>query len=346
MSAVVITGLGLVLPGAHHVDAAREILTTGAPQFSELPEALGHGRGAVAELPAGIIPPMQARRLDRTSRFAWAATHACFQDAGLHPKTFGGSRIGVAVGTLCGGNEASEAFLWPYLKRGPEGASPMVFPNCVANATSGHLAVAFGLQGPSTTQLERENSTLAALEQAARWLRMGVCDAALVIGADGLYPLLSEITQRSRMTARHGLPRPHTATGFLPGEGAQAFLLEREADALARGVRIRARLGALSSSSLEDRAAAMQRAVAEVMDRTPDHWIAGANGHVRVDGSEARLGEGLPQPVHPKALWGEFCGVGGQLLAAALLRPAGQVLVTAPGSFGPQFALRLDDVAI
>lgn len=346
MTRIVFTGLGLVLPGAHHVEAAREILTTGTPQFAELPEALGKGRGAVAELPAGIIPPMQARRLDRTSRFAWAAVHACLQDASLDPKTFGGTRIGVAVGTLCGGNEASEGFLWPYLKRGPEGASPMVFPNCVANAASGHLAVAFGLQGPSSTQLERENSTFAALEQAARWLRMGVCDAALVIGADGLYPLLTEITQRSRMAARHGLPKPHQASGFLPGEGAQAFLLEREEDALARGVRIRARLGALSSSSTEDRATAMQRAASEVLDRRPDHWIAGANGHVRVDAAEAALGEGLPKPLHPKALWGEFCGVGGQLLAAALLQPAGRVLVTAPGSFGPQFALRLDDVAI
>lgn len=348
MSAVVITGLGLVLPGAHTVDAAKALLDAGTPQFRDLPETLGAGRGAAAELPAGVIPPMQARRLDRPSRFAWAAAHACFQDAGLDPRAFGGDRIAVAVGTVSGGNEASEAFMRPYLAKGPEGASPLLFPNCVANAASGHVAVAFGLKGPSTTQLEREAGAFAALDQAARWLQAGACDAALVIGTDGLHPLLVEVAARSRLLARRGDPAPHGATGFLPGEGAQAFLLEREADARARGARLRARLGALASRASEDRSAALRAAVGEVLAGTPDRWVAGANGLAALDRVEAGLGEafGLPAPRHPKALWGELCGAGGQLLAAALLTPSDRTLVTAPATFGPQFALRLEDVRI
>ena len=51
----------------------------------------------------------------------------------------------------------------PYLQRGPEGASPLVFPNCVANAASGHLALAYGLKGPSATLVDRENATFAAM---------------------------------------------------------------------------------------------------------------------------------------------------------------------------------------
>jgi 3-oxoacyl-[acyl-carrier-protein] synthase II len=348
MSAVVVTGLGLVLPGAATVDAAKALLEAGTPQFRELSEALGLGRGAVAELPAGVIPPMQARRLDRPSRFAWAAAQACFQDADLDPGAFGGERIAVAVGTLSGGNEASEAFMRPYLAKGPEGASPLLFPNCVANAASGHVAVAFGLKGPSTTQLERETGAFAALDQAARWLRLGACDAALVIGADGLHPLLLEVAERSRLLARHGNPIPHGATGFLPGEGAQAFLLERESEARARGARVRARLGTLASRASEDRLVGLRFAVAEVLDDRPGRWIAGANGHRALDRVEAGLGAafGLPSPAHPKALWGELCGAGGQLLAAALLAPSDRTLVTAPSTFGPQFALRLEDVRI
>ena len=80
----------------------------------------------------------------------------------------------MAVGTLTGGSEASEAFMRPYLQRGPEGASPLIFPNSVANAASGHLALAFGLKGPSATFVDRENAAFAALEQAARWLRAGI----------------------------------------------------------------------------------------------------------------------------------------------------------------------------
>ncbi len=346
---VVFTGLGLVLPGAASPEAARAALAAGAPAFAPLPEAQGSGRGATAKLPSGVIPPMQARRLDRASRFAWAAAAAAFRDAGLDPRAFGGERIALAAGTMTGGSEASEAFMRPYLQRGPEGASPLTFPNCVANAPGGHVAVAFGLKGPSATLLEREAATLAALEQGARWLRMGLADAVLVMGLDALFPLLLDVLGRARLLARHGDPVPGSRTGLLPGEGAQAFLLERETDALARGARIRARLGALACAAPTeadgDRAAALAEAVAEVRGHHLDRWIRGGNGHVRLDAAEAALPGELPSPVAPKALWGEFCGSGGQLVAAALLEPAGSVLVTAPTSFGAQYALRLDAVA-
>src|ERR1035437_1842796 len=204
---LVITGLGLVLPCGDGIEAARASLAAGVPCFTNLPEALGQGRGAVctAYNPVGIIPPMQLRRLDRASRFAWVAAHQAFQDAGLEPRSLG-DRIAVAVGTMTGGSEAAEAFMRPYLLRGPEGASPLVFPNSVANAASGHLALAFGLKGPSVTFVDRENATFAALEQAARWLRAGLVDAALVLGTDGLFPLLLDVCRGSRMLVRHGEP--------------------------------------------------------------------------------------------------------------------------------------------
>jgi 3-oxoacyl-[acyl-carrier-protein] synthase II len=293
---------------------------------------------------------MQLRRLDRASRYAWVAAAQAFADAGFDPKAFGGERIGLAAGTLTGGSEASEAFYQPYLARGPEGASPLLFPNSVANAPSGYVAVTFGLKGPSATLLEREVATFEALEQAQRWLRTGRCDAVLVLGLDSLFPLLTRVLRGARMTARHGDPTPMKGGGMLMGEGAQAFLLEREEDARARGARIRALLGGLSclapADEYADRAACLTTAVAEVLSGPPERWISGASGERRLDAAERGLWAQphLPAPVTPKALWGEFCGCGGQLLGAALLEPAATVLVTGPASFGPQYALRLDAV--
>jgi 3-oxoacyl-[acyl-carrier-protein] synthase II len=347
-----ITGAGLVLPCGDGFEAARAAWASKTPAFADLPEALGPGRGAACTAfnPAGIIPPMQLRRLDRPSRFAWVATHHAFADAGLDPKVLG-DRMAVAVGTNTGGSEASEAFMRPYFAKGPEGASPMVFPNCVANAPSGHVALAFGLKGPSTSQLDRENACFSALEQARWWLEGGLADAVLVIGVDGLFPMLVELLQRTRLAARHGDPKPGEATGLLPGEGAQAFVVERASAAQARGARIRARIHGLAWACGPDdgpsaRRTALARAAAEALEgRTPAAWIAGSNGHPRLDLAEARLGEdlpGLPAPDHPKALWGELCGSGGQLLAAALLESPGPVLVTAPASFGAQAAALLE----
>ncbi|WP_306590523.1 beta-ketoacyl synthase N-terminal-like domain-containing protein [Geothrix sp. 21YS21S-4] len=355
MTGLAITGLGLVLPCGDGIDAARASLEAGHPAFSDLPEALGRGRGAACTGfdPTGIIPPMQLRRLDRPSRFAWGAAHQAFRDAGLDPRPLG-ERIGVAVGTLTGGSEASEAFLRPYLQRGPAGASPLVFPNCVANAASGHLALAFGLKGPSATFVDRENATFAALEQATRWLRTGLADAILVLGTDGLFPLLLDLCRGARLVDRHGDPAVGSGRGFLPGEGAQAFVLERREAADARGVRPRAVLTDLAARSAasddeEARSRALAAAVAAVNGPVPERRIGGGSGLPRLDALEARVAAAHPHwpPVlHPKALWGEFGGAGGQLLAAACLAPAGRVIVTAPASSGAQFAAALEDVRL
>jgi 3-oxoacyl-[acyl-carrier-protein] synthase II len=296
---------------------------------------------------------MQLRRLDRASRFAWVAAHQAFQDAGLEPRSVG-DRIAVAVGTMSGGSEAAEAFMRPYLLRGPEGASPLVFPNSVANAASGHLALAFGLKGPSVTFVDRENATFAGLEQATRWLRAGLVDAALVLGTDGLFPLLLDVCRGSRLLARHGDPELGSGRGFLPGEGAQAFLLETRAHAEARGARIRAHLRGLATRSsvgpeAAPRAHALAQAVAALGDLPVDRRVGGGNGLTRLDTLEADLAAAHPHwpaALHPKRLWGEFGGSGGQLLAAALLEPAARALVTSPASSGAQFAALLEDVTL
>lgn len=353
-SDLVITGLGLVLPCGDGVAAAQASLASGRSSFADLSPALGEGRGAACTdfQPTGIIPPMQLRRLDRPSRFAWVAAHQAFGAAQLEPRALG-TRLAVAVGTMTGGSEASEAFMRPYLQRGPEGASPMVFPNCVANAASGHLALAFGLKGPSVTFVDRENAAFSALEQASRWLRAGMADAALVVGVDGLFPLLLDICRGARLLARGVDPQAGSGQGFLPGEGAQAFLLETAAHAEARGVRPLATLRALTGQSAlapAGLAAALHSAATQSLgSRTPLRWIGGSNGSVGLDTLEAELAAGhlaWPAPILPKLLWGEFAGSGGQLLAAALLEPAELTLITAPASAGVQFAALLEGVRL
>ncbi len=346
---IVITGLGLVLPSGEDRAAPEVLWHERRHAFQTLPEALGTGMGApiVGFDPQGIIPPLVNRRLDRPTRFAWMAAHRAFLDAGVDPRSLG-DRLGICVGTITGGGEATEAFMRPYLAHGPSAASPMLFPNCVAVSISGHLAMAYQIHGPSFTQLGRENSTLAALEQATHWLQRGLVEAVLVLGTDGLFPMLLELLDRTRLRRRHGIPAVGEGHGFLPGEGAQAFLLETQAHALARGATLRATLRGLASRSAVrpgDRAEALLEAASCLSPHPPECWIGGCNGHPFLDGVEAplrRRNGAWPRPLDPKLLWGEFCGSGGQLLAAALLEPARTILVTAPASSGSQYALLLE----
>lgn len=354
LSPIVITGLGMVLPCGDGIEAARTSLAASAPAFTTLPASLGEGLGGVCTgfSPAGIIPPITLRRLDRPSRYAWVAAHQALHDSGLDFRAEA-EGIGIAAGTVTGGNEAAEAFVRPYFDRGPEGASPMLFPNCVANAASGHLAIAFGLKGPAITLVDRENATLLALEQSLRWLRSGFARVVLLVGTDGLFPLQIQLLQAVRRVAK-GLPRAGEHTGLLPGEGAQAFVLETADHAEARGARVRARVGQFAavagrSGSRADRALALARAAGRLSGVWPERWIGGCSGLATLDDVELPLVDAhrdWPAPLHPKLLWGEFVGSGGQLLAAAMLEPAASALVTAPASGGPQVALTLEAIRI
>lgn len=350
---VVITGLGMVLPCGDGFGAARTSLADSAAAFTTLPANLGEGLGGVCTgfSPAGIIPPITLRRLDRASRYAWVAAHQALRDSGLDFRAEA-ETIGIAAGTVTGGNEAAEAFVRPYFERGPEGASPMLFPNCVANAASGHLAIAFGLKGPAITLVDRENATLLALEQGLRWLRGGIARAVLLVGTDGLFPLQIELLRAVRRVAS-GLPRAGERTGLLPGEGAQAFVLETADHAEARGARVLARVGTFAavagrSNTRAERAQALASAVGRLGGIHPERWIGGCSGLATLDEVELPLVDAhrdWPAPRFPKLLWGEFTGSGGQLLAAAMLEPAASVLVTAPASGGPQVALTLEQVS-
>jgi hypothetical protein len=102
-----------------------------------------------------------------------------------------------------------------------------------------------------------------------------------------------------------------------------------------------------------DRARALGQAVAALGDLTDDQAverrIGGGNGLSRLDALEAATTAAhsrWPTAIHPKLLWGEFGGSGGQLLAAALLAPAKRTLVTAPASSGAQFAALLEGVTL
>lgn len=348
---IVITGLGLVLPCGTGIEAAQASWSSGESCIAPLPENLGMGLGAACTsfTPSGIIPPMQSRRLDRPSRFAWVAAHQAFQDAGIDPASLE-MRLGVAVGTLTGGDEATEAFMRPYLARGPEGASPLLFPNAVAVAISGYLSTAFKLVGPSVTQLAREGGTMAALEQAQRWLKLGLLEAVLLVGTDGLFPLLTELLHRTHLSVREGKPEVGSRRGMMPGEGAQAFMLETRDRAEARGAKIYATLRGVTALSpmtakRSERSRVLAEAAASITPAVPDAWIGGSSGHRMLDEIEAALMPIMkrwPAPKYPKTIWGEFCGSGGQLLAAALLEPGHRVLITAPASFGPQYAAMLE----
>lgn len=346
---VVITGLGAVGPHGVDVGALTQALAAGRPLASTLDRTGGYHAVDSSRLGALVpkvdltpwLPAAEARRLSVPSRFAVVASRLAIANAGL--TQLAGRRVAIVLSTAFGALLFTEKLVRQILDEGPESAQPFYFSECVANAAAARVAIALGAQGGNVTITQREAGPLLALARGAQEVREGRADIAIAGAVDEMSPLLHAMLDRFRATARASrerdeAPRPFDARrdGILAGEGAATIVLEREADAVARGAPRMARVAASvaafdATAPVTDwgtGASGLARALRTGLARARhsvesiDLVVSGASGARRGDRLEAvTLGEAwgssvLPPVVVPKAVVGEY---GGGFLAAAVL---------------------------
>ena len=249
-----VTGLGLVTAAGLGVDATWEGVLRG--------RSAGARDERLAGLPVDIacaVPGLQpARHVDRRSvlihdrfvQLAIVAAREAVADAGLDPLTWDGARVGVVVGCGLGGVTTWETQHRRLLERGPEAVSALLVPMLVPNMAAGHLAMDLRALGPNLVTATACASGGTALGTAARLLRDGTCDIVVAGGTEaGVSPLMvTGFAQMGALSRRVDDPaaasRPFDADrdGFVIGEGSGMLVLERAADAEARGATVRARL--------------------------------------------------------------------------------------------------------
>jgi 3-oxoacyl-(acyl-carrier-protein) synthase len=107
--------------------------------------------------------------------------------------------------------------------------------------------------GPRVAHSPACASGLIDMLAAIRFIRDGQCDMALVGSGEGIVPLLAAGFRKMRVLAYDEVPqraaRPfdRDRKGFVMGEGAAMFVLERLGHALARGVPVYAEVKAAKS---------------------------------------------------------------------------------------------------
>jgi 3-oxoacyl-(acyl-carrier-protein) synthase len=112
------------------------------------------------------------------------------------------------------------------------------------------LAQEYGLLGPRVTHSTACASGLIDVMAAARFIRDGQCDIALAGSGEGIVPLFAAGFRKMRVLAYDEVPdraaRPfdRDRKGFVLGEGAAMFVLERLGHALGRRARIYAEIRA------------------------------------------------------------------------------------------------------
>src|SRR5690554_4029120 len=98
-----------------------------------------------------FIEKKEARRMDRFTQFAVAASKMAIDDSSLPLDKINHERLGVIIGSGIGGMETFENQYRTLLEKGPSRVSPFCIPMMISNMASGQVVIYFGARGHNET---------------------------------------------------------------------------------------------------------------------------------------------------------------------------------------------------
>lgn len=219
-TAIVITGCGWVTPAkAGNIGAVLPALRDGGVHRVPVQDYWG-----VPDAMRQEHPHLAAELV--ANKAAWMAAvaleYAC-RDASLLLEGMPPERRALVLGCAAAGQQGMIDFANEVRQQSPRFVSPLHFPQTVGNYISGAMARAYGIRGHNSTLACGAASGLHTILEARNILLAGRADVVIAGGADALS---SELAR--------GLPRPPSPAS----EGACLFVMERAADAQARGASV------------------------------------------------------------------------------------------------------------
>jgi 3-oxoacyl-[acyl-carrier-protein] synthase II len=248
MREVVITGLGAVTPLGV---GARTLHERWAAGTVGIVDGLGQ---CLAFNATDFMSTKEARRADRFTQFALAATDEAIAEAGWSDGElpYAPGRIGCIIGTGIGGISTVETNHTKLAEGGPAAVSPLAVPLMMSNAASGAISMRNNLRGPSYGTVSACAAGAHAIGAAMRAIQVGDADAVVTGGSEAaLTPLARAAFASLSATSESGISRPFDARrdGFVMGEGAGALVLEARDLAEARGATILGRVVGYGATS-------------------------------------------------------------------------------------------------
>jgi len=321
---VVITGLGAVTPIGIGKDEFWKGLLEGKNGIEKITrfDASEYGAQIAGEVkdfdPVAFIDKKEAKRMDRYAQFAVAASKLAIEDAGLELEKENCDRIGTYIGAGIGGIETMHSQYEKLFAKGPSRISPFFIPMMIANLATGHVAIQFGLHGPSECVVTACATGTNCIGDAFRVIQRGDADAMLAGGTEacispaavaGFAAMKALCMDHNDDPAHASRPFDKNRSGFVMGEGAGIVVLESLEHAKARGAHIYAEVvgyGANSDAYHMTSPAPHGTYQAKCMQLAlDDAGIAAAEvDYVNAHGTSTHLNdEGESEAI--KAVWGE-----------------------------------------
>ncbi|MEU0834346.1 beta-ketoacyl-[acyl-carrier-protein] synthase family protein [Streptomyces sp. NPDC005969] len=353
---VAVTGVGLVTPAGADEHAFWAGLCAGHSVARRCDELAGLSVDFACTVDGldldAAVGGRSTWRMARFVKLALIAARQAVADAGLSPADWDGSRVGVVLGVGVGGVSVLVDNLRKLDGAGPEAVSPLLVPMMIPNAAAGELAIALSARGPSLAPGTACASGATAIAVARDLLTRGRCDVVVAGGAESaLTPLVvAAFAKMGALSTRTGDPtgasRPFATDrdGFVIGEGAAVLVLERTADACARGGHPRALLTGVGSSTDAHHPTAptpdgrgAQRAVEAALHEAG--WAPREVDHINAHGTSTPLNDAMetalisrlfphrPSVTAPKGVVGHTLAASGAIEAVATVLTLEQGIV-------------------
>src|SRR3954468_14542494 len=269
---VAITGIGVVSP----YGVGRERFWTHVSRGCSATRAITHfDASAVSCTVAAPVPPVSMddavdvevragsagdhgradpRRYSRASLIAVLAAREAWSDAGL---TLNEPGAGVIVGSGAGGIDVAERQYYEFFNDGWKRVTPYAIPVSIVGMISSEISIGLELHGISHVLSTGCTSSTDAMGYAASLIRAGEAEVLLTGGADacvtpgmifGFSKMKAVSTRYNDAPAEASRPFDKGRDGFVLGEGAWMYTLEREDRARARGAAIYATIDGYGST--------------------------------------------------------------------------------------------------
>ncbi|AOV08456.1 beta-ketoacyl-ACP synthase II [Sporosarcina ureilytica] len=196
------------------------------------------------------IERKEARKMDRFTHYALAASIMAMEDAGLEKLDEELSlRTGVWIGSGIGGMETHEQQFEMFQKRGYRRVSPFFVPMMIPDMASGQVSIHFGAKGINSCSVTACASGTNSIGDAFEVIRRGDADVMITGGAEAPITTMA-VAGFCANKALSLNPDPSTASrpfdadrdGFIIGEGAGILILEEYDHAVKRGAKIYAEI--------------------------------------------------------------------------------------------------------
>jgi 3-oxoacyl-[acyl-carrier-protein] synthase II len=260
---VVITGLGCISPLGNDVKTTWQRACAGHSGVGPVThyDASAHKVKIAAEVKnfeaKELFGQRAARKMDRFTQFALAATQQAVARANLIIHDDNRDRIGVIIGTGIGGVGTLYEQMGVLQESGPTRVSPFLIPMMLPDSAAGTIAIELGVRGSNMAVVTACATGTNAVGEAAALIRRGDVDVVLSGGAEAaIVPIsmaglavMNAMSTRNEEPTRASRPFDKTRDGFVIGEGAAILVLEALDHALARGATILAEVSGYGSTN-------------------------------------------------------------------------------------------------